>query len=653
MSDKAKTHADKHRIRRFLTLPNLAFTITAISVFVIVAYTIQSNVGTVIAAVTASTAGTIVWWASTSSESRDEMTKVLVNLPMLGEIPGHGSTVASTLTDTEAAESYRDVVNELQSQTAGRVLLISSAEPGRGATTVALNLAISATRSGRRVVLIDGDIGHRGLSRFMSTGASPGIRDIATGDSSLSDAARMWSIDGASMLPVIPSGAPIEDAAILAGINVSDAIESMAERADFVLIDAPPALSSEATTHLAAHADGTILVVTQDVDPVVVAQTASRLSEIGAPILGYVTIRSDNMPVSLAPLWRRFAARVAVGAVLLLGGFGLFTGAQLLDSWNSVAREEFALDEAVAILAGGSPTTTGTDDTTTVPDAVATDTSSAPAPPPPTEEPFTTILLIGSDEDSGASDVILYLVLPTNGAEPFMISFPRDLYVDNPCTGGKSRINALSHGCSDKGINGGTLLSVQISEMTGIDVDHFAEFTFDGFRNIIDAVGGVEICVGEYAVRDSPDANLLLPAGCTITTGTQALSWVRSRHTQILKDGSWRSMPGTSDLMRNANQQDVMFALAAKLKDFESPQQLAHTVASVADAFTLSDTLSLTDAIGLAWSLRGIDVESINRVVIPVKLSRSPSNQSILVATSTVKEAIAAIYGDTLPSEDR
>ena len=41
----------------------------------------------------------------------------------------------------------------------------------------------------------------------------------------------------------------------------------------------------------------------------------------------------------------------------------------------------------------------------------------------------------------GAADVILYLVRPTNGAEPFMVSLPRDLYVENPCTGGNTRIN--------------------------------------------------------------------------------------------------------------------------------------------------------------------------------------------------------------------
>ena len=103
--------------------------------------------------------------------------------------------------------------------------------------------------------------------------------------------------------------------------------------------------------------------------------------------------------------------------------------------------------------------------------------------------------------------------------------------------------------------------------------------------------------------------------------------------------------------MRNAHQQDVIVNLAKKLKDFESPQQLTQIVASVADAFILSETLSLTDAISLAWSLRDIDIDTINRLEIPVELGRSPSNQSILRATKDVKEVIADAYGSSLPPE--
>ncbi len=339
--------------------------------------------------------------------------------------------------------------------------------------------------------------------------------------------------------------------------------------------------------------------------------------------------------------------RAVVGAVILLVGYGAFTGVQLWGSWNSIDRETFALAEARAALVQpiGTPTTLATA-------PVADPTGDEPAPDEPTlpSEPFVTMLLIGGDSNSGNGDVILYLVLPTNGAEPFMMSFPRDLYVTNPCTGGKTRINTLSKGCASKDINGGTLLSVQVSEMTGIDVDHFAEFDFEGFVDIIDAVGGIEICF-DYAVRDSK-AKLDLPEGCTDATGEQALAWVRSRHTEEFRDGTWRSVPGRGDLQRNEHQQELILKLAKKLKSFSSPQQLNEVVGAIADTFVLSNTLSLTDAISLAWSARDIDIEDINRLEIPVRLSRSPSDQSILVETTSPKDVIANQYGDDLPKEN-
>lgn len=658
MTEANTVTSTRRRRRRILTIPNLAFLVTTVAVFVISVYIGQTNVGVFIAAMVASSAGALVWWASTSSESRNRMSSVLVNLPMLGAIPTHRSAPAPTLAGSDVSEAYGEVLGAIEGQTHGRVLMVSSAESGQGASTVAMNLAIAATKAGRRVALIDGDTGPSGLSRFMSSGVSPGLTDIAAGTSIISDAARMWKIGDSAQLPVIPSGAPIANASGFGGINISDAIESVAERADLLLIDAPPVLASEDTTHLATHADGTILVVTDEADATVVAESGARLSEIGAPALGYVIIRADKALIPFVPLWKPFAVRVAAGAMVLLGLFTAVTGAQLLDSWNSIEREEFSLEEARAALNDSESTTTANDESG-APTTVAFDTATSTSPTTTTiaplpDQPFNTLLLIGADADSGASDVILYLVMPTNGADPFMMSFPRDLYVENPCTGGRSRINALSHGCKSKGINGGTLLSLKVSDMTGIEVDHFAEFDFEGFKDIVDAVGGIEICVGDYPVRDIVDedgAQLQLPAGCLNATGEQALSWSRSRKTQILKDGVWRRMPGASDLMRNQHQQDAIFELAGKLKSIESPQQLTQLVASLADAFTLSESLSLTDAISLAWGFRDVDVASINRLIIPVKLSRSPTNQSILIMTLTPREVIAELYGDSLPND--
>ncbi|MCB1246334.1 MAG: hypothetical protein KDB69_03625, partial [Acidimicrobiia bacterium] len=61
---------------------------------------------------------------------------------------------------------------------------------------------------------------------------------------------------------------------------------------------------------------------------------------------------------------------------------------------------------------------------------------------------------------------------------------------------------------------------------------------------------------------------------------------------------------------------------------------------------------SLTDALGLAWSLRDIDLDTIQRLEIPVRLTRSPTDQSIVVAEQSPKDVIAEHYRGSLPNED-
>lgn len=333
--------------------------------------------------------------------------------------------------------------------------------------------------------------------------------------------------------------------------------------------------------------------------------------------------------------------RIGLGAAILIVATIAVSGVQVLNAWNGIDRQDFLLSEAQTKLTGTTPidplasTTTFEGATTSL--------------PPASNEAFQTVLLIGSDNRTGNGDVILYLVNPTNGAEPFMMSFPRDLYVENPCTGGRGRINVLARGCASKDINGGTLMSVKVSQMTGIDVDHFALFDFNGFEDIIDAVGGVELCF-ENAVRDL-NSELDLPAGCTNANGEQALSWVRSRHTQENRDGGWYRLPGAGDLLRNQHQQELILTLVSKLKSFDSPQQLSNVVTSVSDAFTLSNTITLPEALSLAWSFRDVDLDTIQRLEIPVHLTRSPTEQSILVADLTPREVIEAHYGGSLPVE--
>ncbi|GMQ92748.1 MAG: hypothetical protein BMS9Abin12_0225 [Acidimicrobiia bacterium] len=644
MSEAQRSEPNQRRYERVLSTANVLSALGGVVVFLAGVTVWDTNRGIIASAAAAGLTTGFVWWLVSRLTAGPTLESSVDELPLLSSIPVDTSGPAAALNDVDAIDRYTGMLREIEGQTTGRVLLISSPGPGQGASTVALNLAIAATKAGRRTMLVDADPSPNGLGRFLSTGSSPGLSDVAAGTATLSEAARMWNLEDGTRFPMLPSGDSLADDEGLAGVLVAEAIDTVSESADLVLIDVPPILWSHATPQLGAHADGTILVVADSADPTSITAAIRDLDKAGAPVLGYVRNRSTGAH-RLAPIWwRRALVHGATAMLLLLGIFGAYTGVQLWYSWLRVETE--TLDTSAVVAASGERSAPGEFDVELEAD------EEPPADIPQTtapEQAFETFLIVGGDEVSGAADVILYLVRPTNGAKPFMISLPRDLYVENACTGGNSRINSLIHGCESKDINGPSLLSYTVGQFTGIEVDHFAIFDFDGFERIIDAVGGVEICV-EYPVSDRK-AELSLPAGCTNASGDQALAWVRSRHTLQKINGSWKSVPGASDLLRNQHQQDVIIELFKELKSFDSPTELTAQAAGLADAFTLDDTLSLAGAVSLAWGLRDIDLDDIKRLQIPVRLTRSKTGQSILVATASFDEVLTEAYGGSLPTE--
>ena len=109
------------------------------------------------------------------------------------------------------------------------------------------------------------------------------------------------------------------------------------------------------------------------------------------------------------------------------------------------------------------------------------------------DEMFDTYLLLGTDKNGFRADVVMMLLLPSDGSDPILVSLPRDLYVENPCTDRYARLNSGMNGCGDD-VSGATLMAASVQRFTGIKPDHFIVADFDGFENVVDAIGGVEIC---------------------------------------------------------------------------------------------------------------------------------------------------------------
>ena len=345
---------------------------------------------------------------------------------------------------------------------------------------------------------------------------------------------------------------------------------------------------------------------------------------------------------------RRGALVVGVGVIAVLG----WTGYSLWNAWHNVERIPFDTESARLNL--DTTTTLGTPgddqgspDPIVIGDVLADAGNFTGAATRASNESLDAFLVIGSDAraslgPSRRADVILLFLLPADDGAPILMSIPRDLYIPNPCTGTKTRVNANLNGCSDT-VTGPEQLAIAVEDFTGITVDHFAVFDFEGFKNIIDQVGGVEICV-DHAVRDSKvdPVPLDLPAGCSTAGGDQALAWMRSRHTDQFVNGTWSAVPGVNDLTRNQRQQDMIMQALARLKGFGSISELTSLVEELSNDFAIDDGLSLRDAVGFAWDLRSVDLETLVRPVIPVANYVDPAGEYVLLPTESFHDVLIA-----------
>ncbi|WP_420910929.1 LCP family protein [Rhodococcus sp. OK519] len=193
----------------------------------------------------------------------------------------------------------------------------------------------------------------------------------------------------------------------------------------------------------------------------------------------------------------------------------------------------------------------------------------------------------GGDIDGKRTDTIMLIHVPKSGATT-MVSIPRDSYVNIPGMG-RGKINAAF---SEP--DGEQLLVQTVEEATGLRIDHYAEIGFGGFAGIVDALGGVNMCV-PYPI-DDPLAGINLQEGCQDLSGPEALGFVRSRATAM------------ADLDRMNNQRAFMSALLEKTTSpttLINPLRLWPMMTKTADSLQVDDGDHLWNLAGLAWALRG------------------------------------------------
>lgn len=161
----------------------------------------------------------------------------------------------------------------------------------------------------------------------------------------------------------------------------------------------------------------------------------------------------------------------------------------------------------------------------------------------PGDQPGTTYLMVGSDSrgdlteeerkrlgtgNAAGQRTDTIMILHTGDGPNLLMSIPRDSRVAIPGHGEDEKINAaFAYG-------GAKLLTETIENETGIRIDHYVETGFGGLVDLVDAVGGIEICP-KQAIKD-PLAKLNIKKGCQEADGVKALGYSRSRKTYAQGD---------------------------------------------------------------------------------------------------------------------
>ncbi|WP_287152552.1 polysaccharide biosynthesis tyrosine autokinase [Candidatus Solincola tengchongensis] len=216
---------------------------------------------------------------------------------IIGEIPGFGTSpeeereiIYFTAPDSSAAEGFRNLrtnVQFLNLEGETRVIMVTSASPEEGKTSVAVNLGAALSEMGKKVLVMEADLRRPVLDEFMVEKPAKGLTEVLAGAAGIEEA--VISVGNTNFHLMICGVKPPNPAEMVASQSMRNLLERLRGDYDYVIVDSPPVLSVSDSVAMAPMMDGIILVASHGIaEREAARRTVELLSKVNARLLGLV-----------------------------------------------------------------------------------------------------------------------------------------------------------------------------------------------------------------------------------------------------------------------------------------------------------------------------------------------------------------------------
>jgi LCP family protein required for cell wall assembly len=233
-----------------------------------------------------------------------------------------------------------------------------------------------------------------------------------------------------------------------------------------------------------------------------------------------------------------------------------------------------------------------------------------------------------STQGGQRSDTIMVVHVEPESRKSFVVSFPRDLWVNIPGVG-ESKINAAFNDGPQKVVD-------TLKANFGVEVNHYLEVDFASFQAIVNAIGKVPVYVPAQA-RDDYTGFSVPAAGCYKLDGKTALEYVRTRYLEFYDTdtGTWKPASAIPDLGRIGRQQNFIRRIGslAYRRALGNPLVANDLADSVIPKLRVDGNLSRSDIFKLVKTFRTVDPSdpsSVEMITLPTYGDKSSSGQDIL-----------------------